>query len=408
MSLLRARTAVSPLRRRFADIDAALPEVSALVAVEQPEEPMHCLRPATIAATAREFVDGFAGDVLYAVKCNPEPAVLRALWAGGVRHFDCASAGEVALVRTMFAEAHIAFMHPVKARGAIREAFFRHGVSDFVLDSAAELAKILRRDRRAGRPRVGGAAGAAERQRRARSFGKVRRGARRSRAPVARCPAARSPARAVVPCRLAEPGPAGVARGDRARGFGDPRGRRARGSAGRRRRLPGRVSGHRPAAARRVLRRDRGGVRGIVAAGHSALGRAGARAGGRRRLRRRAGAGAARRCAVRQRRRLRQPLRCRRARLPLSGAPAPAGGGTPSAVLRGFTFFGPTCDSADAMRGPFLLPEDVREGDWIELGQLGAYGGCLRTGFNGFDRARIVEVRDAPMPAAAISERLAA
>jgi ornithine decarboxylase len=83
-------------------------------------------------------------------------------------------------------------------------------------------------------------------------------------------------------------------------------------------------------------------------------------------------------------------------------------GGTPSAVLRGFTFFGPTCDSADAMRGPFLLPEDVREGDWIELGQLGAYGGCLRTGFNGFDRARIVEVRDAPMPAAAISERLAA
>ncbi len=143
MSLLRARTAVSPLRRRFADIDAALPEVSALVAVEQPEEPMHCLRPATIAATAREFVDGFAGDVLYAVKCNPEPAVLRALWAGGVRHFDCASAGEVALVRTMFAEAHIAFMHPVKARGAIREAFFRHGVSDFVLDSAAELAKIL-------------------------------------------------------------------------------------------------------------------------------------------------------------------------------------------------------------------------------------------------------------------------
>ena len=55
-------------------------------------------------------------------------------------------------------------------------------------------------------------------------------------------------------------------------------------------------------------------------------------------------------------------------------------------------FFGPTCDSADVMRGPFLLPADVGEGDWIEIGQLGAYGACLRTGFNGFDRARIVEV----------------
>jgi ornithine decarboxylase len=44
-----------------------------------------------------------------------------------------------------------------------------------------------------------------------------------------------------------------------------------------------------------------------------------------------------------------------------------------------------------------LLPEDVAEGDWIEIGQLGAYGSCLRTAFNGFDRAAIVEVRDAAM-----------
>ena len=49
------------------------------------------------------------------------------------------------------------------------------------------------------------------------------------------------------------------------------------------------------------------------------------------------------------------------------------------------------------MRGPFHLPADVREGDWIEIGQLGAYGGCLRTAFNGFDRARLVEVRDGAM-----------
>ena len=68
--------------------------------------------------------------------------MLRAVRAGGVAHFDCASIGEVALVRQMFPDAAIHFMHPVKARGAIREAWARHGVRDFVLDSAEELAKI--------------------------------------------------------------------------------------------------------------------------------------------------------------------------------------------------------------------------------------------------------------------------
>ena len=62
-----------------------------------------------------------------------------------------------------------------------------------------------------------------------------------------------------------------------------------------------------------------------------------------------------------------------------------------------FALFGPTCDSADQMKGPFRLPADMREGDWIELGQLGAYGACLRTGFNGFGKVDLVEVVDPPM-----------
>jgi ornithine decarboxylase len=66
-------------------------------------------------------------------------------------------------------------------------------------------------------------------------------------------------------------------------------------------------------------------------------------------------------------------------------------------IESGFSFFGPTCDSADTMRGPFFLPADIAEGDWIEIGLLGAYGACLRTGFNGFDRARIAEIFDAPL-----------
>ncbi len=68
--------------------------------------------------------------------------MLRAVHAGGVTHFDCASIAEVALVRQMFPDAAIHFMHPIKSRGAIREAWARHDVRDFVLDSAEELAKI--------------------------------------------------------------------------------------------------------------------------------------------------------------------------------------------------------------------------------------------------------------------------
>ena len=80
---------------------AVLPSVDAVVARERPAEPVLCLRPAAIASAASAFVRAFPGDVLYAVKCNPEPRVLRAVWAGGVRHFDCASLPEVTLVRTL-------------------------------------------------------------------------------------------------------------------------------------------------------------------------------------------------------------------------------------------------------------------------------------------------------------------
>lgn len=72
--------------------------------------------------------------------------------------------------------------------------------------------------------------------------------------------------------------------------------------------------------------------------------------------------------------------------------------GNAAATTTNFSLFGPTCDSADVMHGPFPLPADTAEGDWIEIGQLGAYGACLRTAFNGCDRARIVEVGDKPMP----------
>lgn len=66
--------------------------------------------------------------------------------------------------------------------------------------------------------------------------------------------------------------------------------------------------------------------------------------------------------------------------------------------LAAFGFFGPSCDSLDVMHGPFMLPDDVAEGDWIEIRQLGAYGACLRTAFNGFDRAMLETAGYDPPP----------
>ena len=108
MTDLRFRGALAPLRRPTETLPR---RVDALVARLRPEEPLHCLRPATIAGAARAFLAAFPGETLYAVKCNPEPAVLRALWKGGLRRFDCASIGEVRLVRSMFAGGAIHFMH---------------------------------------------------------------------------------------------------------------------------------------------------------------------------------------------------------------------------------------------------------------------------------------------------------
>ncbi|MBS91500.1 MAG: hypothetical protein CMM95_00395 [Rickettsiales bacterium] len=51
-----------------------------------------------------------------------------------------------------------------------------------------------------------------------------------------------------------------------------------------------------------------------------------------------------------------------------------------------FSFYGPTCDSNDFMKGPFLLPDSIKEGDFIEINEMGAYSTTMRTSFNGFDQ----------------------
>ncbi len=93
--------------------------VEDMVAALQPNQPVFCLRPAVLESAARHFVDTFPGTVLYAIKCNPHPWVLQAIYQGGVRDFDTASLVEIQTVKDLFAEGTAHFHHPVKSREAI-------------------------------------------------------------------------------------------------------------------------------------------------------------------------------------------------------------------------------------------------------------------------------------------------
>ena len=126
------------------------PDALSVVRALAPNEPVILNRPAAARRAARFFVEKFPGRSLYAVKANPTPALLEVLWEAGVTHYDTASLTEVRLVReALGADAVLCFMHPVKPLAAIAEAYHRHGVRTFSLDSAEELEKIVEATRAA-------------------------------------------------------------------------------------------------------------------------------------------------------------------------------------------------------------------------------------------------------------------
>ncbi len=384
-------------------VDAILPTVDAVVAECRPSDPMLCLRPAAITGAAQRFVGSFPGDVLYAVKCNPEPRVLRALWAGGVRHFDCASLAEVRLVRALLPDAAIHFMHPVKSRPAICEAFDRWDVADFALDSADELAKILQETVPVGLVGDPPALGLLVRLALPKGGAVYDLSGKFGAAPE----------EAARLLRAARPHAArlGVTFHVGSQCLDPVEYARAMALAGEVVAASGvavdivDVGGGFPVSYPEMTPPPLGAFFAAVEAGAAALpggvrlwaepGRALVAGGGsvvvQVQLRRGnalyvndgvygnlsdAGALAFR-------------FPSRRIRL---GDAGDAGG-----ELADFMLFGPTCDSADLMKGPFRLPADMREGDWVELGQLGAYGACLSSRFNGFGPAQLIEVADPPM-----------
>lgn len=368
-----------------------------MVETLKPSAPVHCLRPRSLHMAARWFTDNFPGTVMYSVKSNPDPLVLSYLNRGGVAVFDAASLPEVRQVAEQFPESKIYFMHPVKSREAIFESYFQHGVRAFSLDSMAELKKIqevthyaddlelfvrLDHANMHAAYSLAGKFGVPVEQ--ASELLLATRAAARKMGVCfhvgSQCMDPLSYTHAIARTKALldatgvkidaldigggfpsvypdlSPPPliqymnaivAAVKDGE----FGDDVELLAE---------PGRalVAEAGSVVVRVELRKDNklylndGTYGALFDAGHPNF---------------------------------TFPVKAIRVN------------GTLSAEMKEFSFFGPTCDSLDAMQGPFLLPADINEGDWIEIGQLGAYGATMRTKFNGFYSDTQVEVADLPL-----------
>lgn len=118
-------------------------DVRAVLRALAPDEPVYCIYPRIYREEARRFLSGFPGRVLYAVKANNHPAVIRCLLEAGIAHFDCASLREIEQVRAVTADATCYFMNPVRLPGAAAAAFGEHGVRHFVVDHADGLDSLL-------------------------------------------------------------------------------------------------------------------------------------------------------------------------------------------------------------------------------------------------------------------------
>lgn len=370
--------------------------VESLVDQWRPALPLYVMRPERIAANARIFLTGFPGRTMYAVKCNTDKMVLQTLARAGLTAFDCASIEEVRAVRKVATKAKIYFMHPVKSREAIREAYHTHGVRAFVLDTHDELLKIVHETGLAADLELFVRIALPKNDTAILDFSS-KFGAAPDQAVTllqqARAVAAKLGVSFHVGTQTTDPTVYARAIGIAARVIRDS------GVTVESLDVGGGFPAQYDGAAIRPMQTYFGVIRDAVAAeniGHMDLlcepGRALVADSASVLIR------------VEQRRGNRLYLNdgiygtlnetakwinlvfATRAHRPDAAFAA----GTEK-----FSLAGPTCDSLDMMDGPYVLPADIGEGDWIEFINIGAYGKETTTGFNGFGKTSNVILVDA-------------
>ncbi len=372
--------------------------VDDVIRASRPDVPVTCFRPAALAAAATWFLDNISGHALYAVKANPAPYVIEGLFAAGIRHFDAASIPEIQLVRQHAPGAHVAFMHPVKSRQAIEQAYFDHGVRDFSFDTVDELNKIVAMTGQSKDLNL--LLRLAVPQATSGLFMSGKFGCPPEKT-IELLKAARKIAKRLGVCfhvgsQMMDPGAytAAIGRvGDMLRA--NPRLKIDIIDIGGG--FPSIYPGMNPPPLSTYKDAIEAGLAQLPNPGSYEIWSEPGRAL------------VAESASVVTRVELRKddalylndgtfgslfdasltvgfdfPMRVIRANGKKTGA-----------GLKPFRFYGPTCTSEDYMPGPFLLPGDIKEGDYIEIGQLGAYGNTMRTNFNGFYHHEIIAV-DAP------------
>ena len=368
----------------------------ALLNVRKPDRPVFGMRPHAAGRAARWFLANFPGEVAYAYKANSSVFLVGALFGAGIRNFDVASLPELVDAATI-PQATLHYMHPVKSRHAVRRAYHEFGVRCFALDSDDELDKILEETGYAEDLEL---------------FVRISVPARNSSIPLERkfgvngavaenllmrtrqhcdslgvCFHVGSQTASTDAYEMAFDTirelivGAGVVVDAVDVGGG----------------FPSRYSENAPAPMSEFITVIEAGFealpvahdcrlicepgRALVAEAESLIVRVDARRGHELFIND-GGYGALFDAAHLD---FMFPVRLAN-RDP-----------SPQERLAGFQFWGPTCDSIDHMKGPFLLPDSVQEGDYIEIGNLGAYSRAIAGGFNGYGQYEEVILDDEPM-----------
>ena len=371
--------------------------IDELVNQLKPIEPVYCIRKKSIQLASKFFQKHFPGKVLYAVKTNPHPTVLKTLVDSGINNFDIASIKEIEAIKNINPRAKCSFMHTVKSRESINEAYFKHGIRAFSLDTKDELIKILESTNQAKdlelHVRVAVSNEHAEIDL-SKKFGALTSeaiGLLRLTKQYAKKIALSfhvgsqcmhpisyskgiSELKYIIKKTKIIPDIINIGGG-----------------------FPTIYPDLIPQSLETYFKEIKKGLndldleklpeiicepgRAIVAESGSTI--------------------------VKVNLRKKQKLYINDGTYgTLFDAGVPnivypsrliTSGRIISKKLTSFDFFGPTCDSMDYMKGPFVLPNNIKENDYIELGQLGAYGLTFRTQFNGFYSDNIFEVEDDPI-----------
>ena len=376
--------------RKFKDVNELVNEL-------KPDYPVYCIRPDSIKKSTKFFKDNFSGKILYAVKTNPNEKVIKQIISNGIKDFDVASLNEIKLIKKINSEANLYFMHTVKSKESISSAYFDYGVRNFALDNKDELRKILEATNQAKDlslyVRIAISNEHAEIDL-SRKFGAL-------------------PSEALGLVRLCK---------DHSKKLGISfhvgsqcmhkisysKGIREIGNIIKKTKIipdvinvgggfPSIYPDLNPEPLSSYLDEIKKSLKNlklpklpeiICEPGRAIVAESGS-------------------TIVKVILRKKQNLYINDgtygslfdAGVPNFVLPTKmiTSGRIHSKKLTSFSFFGPTCDSLDYMKGPFLLPNNIKEGDYIELGQLGAYGLTFRTKFNGFYSNEIFEVNDKPI-----------